>query len=748
LRKRFLNLTLALGLVVGLLAGAVGSAGAVTPSGSNVEWLFFPYVPNGEELDGSGEWHGSVTIQNLENYQVRIDFSNTAGGNLATGQATTLEPHASKTFSAANLGLPDGGAGVAVRASWYFDSNGGVKPGNDICPTSETQAVEVVTRGNTVGGSDKLASQGILHVDKVEDAQANGDPLTGGKTYAEGTDYVYVNGGISWSPAGAEPSAGSKYRVTMTIQECKRAPQIGGVEKQVNVGGSTFLVNTTDSSITTVDGYSAIPDEDVAWGPSSSFCHDLYGDSCNNTGDYVAGWGNGFAFDGISYLPIVQTNNGWNSILHITNIDASSPDYAAVTVRFYKSGNETVAGEDTYVWNGNINKGSTSIIDIKKDVGIPDEWVGSAEIISDYGMVTNVSRVKNATDMLITNTAAPSMSAATSVSSVSNQWEMYAPLVFKHYNGWNTGINIVNLSEATNTVSVQFHGPDNNVMSGGTITLAPKATKYIYIPNTGDAGQSDGFHGAAVLVSNSNQPFHAAIDEVKYTGRGNDVGQAMSYLATRAAARWWDALVEGGTPTGSVPSLSLPLVQKGSQSTGMGDTSGIDLFNVDAKWSVTANVWFYNPAGALSTVSINAPLQVTLGPLNTATIYTMTGGKDVIGLGNMENGFRGSALIRPRIPFLNGNNQVCVEGMDTGTTQGCVLGGGINGNAGLGTLVGVSNNVNYDVKGDGSAVYNLYNSWGQFRYFCSQDSGGASSSCTDWYQQPVEGNVDLNSGPA
>jgi hypothetical protein len=48
LRKRFLNLTLALGLVVGLLAGAVRSAGAVTTKTSNVEWLFYPWVPNGE----------------------------------------------------------------------------------------------------------------------------------------------------------------------------------------------------------------------------------------------------------------------------------------------------------------------------------------------------------------------------------------------------------------------------------------------------------------------------------------------------------------------------------------------------------------------------------------------------------------------------------------------------------------------------------------------------------------------------
>src|SRR5919206_48152 len=100
--------------------------------------------------DGAGDWFGSVTIQNLEKYKARIDFSNTAGGNIATGDWTTLEPHASKTFSAGNLGLPDGGAGVAVRASWYFDTNGGVKPGEDICPSSQQQVTEGVTRGATM----------------------------------------------------------------------------------------------------------------------------------------------------------------------------------------------------------------------------------------------------------------------------------------------------------------------------------------------------------------------------------------------------------------------------------------------------------------------------------------------------------------------------------------------------------------------------------------------------------------------
>lgn len=213
-----------------------------------------------------------------------------------------------------------------------------------------------------------------------------------------------------------------------------------------------------------------------------------------------------------------------------------------------------------------------------------------------------------------------------------------------------------------------------------------KETKFIYIPSSGDAGLTDEFHGAAVL--NGTAPFHAAIDEVKYTGSGNDVGEVMSYIATYATAqRAWYRL----NPSGTGPSLSLPLVQKGSQATGKGDTSGIDLFDASASRPVTTEIMFYWPNGTPSTVSIPGPLQLMLGALNTATIYTMNASDGVIGLGNMETNFQGSAQIKP------------VDGR--------------------GVLVGVSNNVNYGVSGDGSAVYNLYNSWGQFRSPCSQLGG-------------------------
>jgi hypothetical protein len=274
---------------------------------------------------------------------------------------------------------------------------------------------------------------------------------------------------------------------------------------------------------------------------------------------------------------------------------------------------------------------------------------------------------------------------------------MAAPLVFQNYNGWNTGINVANISELTNTVTVTWVGPTGNVVGSDELTIPAKAMEYIYRPTTQDLGLSSGFVGAAVLTS--LLPFHAAIDEVKYSGTGQDVGQAMSYIATDAGASTpfefnieqcaiqdsiscFENLKYGIAPSSSWPSLNVPLIQKGNPLTGLGDTSGINLFNSSASDPSTDWVWFNQPSGALAAPTLNSPYEITLGPLNTATIYTMD-------FSEMSAGFQGSASIYPV--------------------------------AGAGTIFGVSNNVNYAVQGDGSAVYNAVNAWGQFRYFCSQE---------------------------
>ncbi|HLI51886.1 MAG TPA: hypothetical protein VKU87_08820, partial [Thermomicrobiaceae bacterium] len=105
MRKRFLNVAIALGMVIGLLAAAIGSAGAATTAptqGDAVNWIFFPWVPNGETVAGTGPWYGSATIQNTEDAPVNIYFGLTTGG-IMLPQTATIQPHAAYTFTAADL---------------------------------------------------------------------------------------------------------------------------------------------------------------------------------------------------------------------------------------------------------------------------------------------------------------------------------------------------------------------------------------------------------------------------------------------------------------------------------------------------------------------------------------------------------------------------------------------------------------------------------------------------------------------
>lgn len=255
--KRFLNVTFALGLVIGLMAGVVGSASAdMSPAGTESQWIFFPYVPNGEMLDGAGPWYGTVTIQNTEDWRVIIGFGQTASG-VNNSMSTTLEPHASKTFSAAQLGIASPGAGVVVQSAW--------DPADDL-PDSvcqETTTSEQLTRGGTANTADQMAGTTDNDNSVVVTQTVNGTP----HTFSNGNDYVVKNhNSIDWSPGGVEPSPGSTYTVTYTTGATAcRAPIITGVEKHVMATPSA--AGKTSSAQTSVDGYTAIPEQDVPWGP-------------------------------------------------------------------------------------------------------------------------------------------------------------------------------------------------------------------------------------------------------------------------------------------------------------------------------------------------------------------------------------------------------------------------------------------------------------------------------------------------
>ncbi|MDI3340021.1 MAG: DUF4815 domain-containing protein [Sphaerobacter sp.] len=497
-----------------------------------------------------------------------------------------------------------------------------------------------VTRGSQPGTVDTatLQAPAPAAIDAVEVSQ-------GGKTFKEGTDFTWQYSGgqlaIDWSPDGAEPSSDgdpntTDYTVTYVFN-CP-APRIAGVEKHTvgTVGSRT----SDDTEI--VDGYTAIPVGDLG----------------------VAGDG-GAVLEGQSrwVVPIVQTNNGWNTELVITNVSGKT---TSVNATFYAEGGQGFAGPSVAILSGETLAAGESVLVDLKEWGFPEGEVGSVWVDATNAVVAGAFRAKPSTDMMLTTLAQPRTDENDPGATLK-----YGPLVFRDYNGWNTGINIANLSSSTNQVTVTYYNYAGNAVATETVTIPPRAMEYVYTPASGNFGVGEN-QITAVRIAGS-APLVAAIDEVKYLG-GQGQGHAMSYPAAWALNGWL-----GDAPTSNADGryeydalLALPLVQKGNG--GSGDTSGINLFNPDFEYGVNAYIQFVDASGVPVAPTVGnddseAPIVLPLAPHAGATVYTLN-------YSEMPAGFQGAAVI---------------------------------GVEGLGALVGVSNNVNYDVAGDGSAVFNLTN---------------------------------------
>jgi len=364
------------------------------------------------------------------------------------------------------------------------------------------------------------------------------------------------------------------------------------------------------------------------------------------------------------YLPIVQTNCGpggcWNTILRVSNVGPF--DNAAVTVRFFPAENAAGSLDTGFQLEGLLNQGELWSIDLSE--WVPEGWVGSAHIFTDDAVVAIADRYKAGTDMWITNTAAnkTAESDLQAQLGISNApYALFAPDIRLDYNGWNTGISVANTVDDDNNVNIQYFGNNGNAPQGQAARIAAHGMTYLYNPSDPSEDECEqpadqvptcDFVGAAIVLS--EWPVAVAVDGVKYFGNDANVGQAFSYSATGNVHNWQAA----------------PLVQKGSPATGMGATSGITFLNPNA-FATFITVDWVNPSGFGA--SNFGDSIVWVPGFTTGFVYTMT-------QENLPNGFSGSAIVSSDLP-----------------------------------IAATSANVDYQVQGDGTAIWTLYNPCGFYR---------------------------------
>ncbi|MDW7981522.1 MAG: hypothetical protein RMH81_01710 [Thermomicrobium sp.] len=379
-------------------------------------------------------------------------------------------------------------------------------------------------------------------------------------------------------------------------------------------------------------------------------------------------------------LPVVQTNSGWNTVLKVTNL-RNQQNQVTVTLQRARG---VLVGNATYTLTQTLDAGEVWTIDLSAVV--PAEWVGAAFVSAQLAGVAAVAeRYKPAWRMLLTNEGVPRTTATT----------RYAPVVFRDYNNWNTGITLVNLdTTAPNTLTLTYY--DRNGLPQvvppelSAITLQPGESAFIYRPDVSAVPSLDPTRVNAVVIS-GQRPFAAAVDEVKYLA-GPGQGQAMSYIApaapdVSAVKPSWSAAETQARTAGQVAGrawfthvLALPLFQVGD-ATGQGDVSGFTLFNPTSRQQL-ANVQLLATNGAPV-----APSQV--GTSENPVLVAVPAG--------------GYAVIYP-YPTDFGTTFTSAPRNFTGTALVGVTDGA---GSGTGFLVGISNVVNYQVAGDGSGVFVL-----------------------------------------
>ncbi|MCM8750465.1 hypothetical protein NET02_15045, partial [Thermomicrobiaceae bacterium CFH 74404] len=412
--KRLVHLLVALGLVAGALAGAVVPAGAQPPGpevpGKNA--IFFPYIPNGVDIEeGNGPWYGVIAVQNLEDRAVDIEIISAAGDSITTA---TLNPHASKTFSADALGIEDEAAG-AVYVAAECDETGTAR----ITRQDASRDVALLPGWDGNIGTIKITQDGTTY-DPFEDGQ--GDYLLEVFGGDDGVDVIWFfeAGENEGQAIGDHPAIGTEYTITYQLRD-PICPRIGGIEKHASVDLSS--AGRTSSDTVAVTGYTALPLSDLALSrglPADSTLDDVLGE----TGQW------NWAF------PIVQTNNGWNSVIHVTNF--SEVDSCGITVTFYQSpsgSSDPSLGSFTTL----LDAGEMVDIDLLAE-GFPtgvNEWVGQAWVSADCAIAATVDRLKDEEDMALTLIPQPRVDTGT--------YAKYGPLVFENFNGWNTGITMANL---------------------------------------------------------------------------------------------------------------------------------------------------------------------------------------------------------------------------------------------------------------------------------------------------------------
>ncbi|MCS7256962.1 MAG: hypothetical protein RMJ05_11265 [Thermomicrobium sp.] len=308
-------------------------------------------------------------------------------------------------------------------------------------------------------------------------------------------------------------------------------------------------------------------------------------------------------FLALGFFPLVQTNNGWTTVLHITNF--RTPEEGSCTITVILTGQDDPQRRQR--WSSTIEPGQTLHLDVQELVGT--EWIGWAALQTDDECTDKLAAFA---DRLKARHpwGSPANLAITNEPS-GGQWSPWIPLVYQGHYQWNSGITVTNVDDFPKNFSVTFYTREGQVARSESHLLPPYGMAILYYPATDDIGL--GGLGSARISSNGG--IIVAADAVRY----GDQQQAFGWVI--------------GNMTGN----GFALVKKGASTAE--EQTGLAILNTTDEPRPVA-VSFRDSDGKPVPPTAEEPLVETIAPKSLWILHTPT-------LADLPSGFAGSASIIP-----------------------------------------------------------------------------------------------------
>jgi hypothetical protein len=324
-----------------------------------------------------------------------------------------------------------------------------------------------------------------------------------------------------------------------------------------------------------------------------------------------------FASGAATQMTVPVTFGGYRSYRTTISVQNTSSQPASYNVALYPTG---VTSPVTTIPRL-IPPLASARIRLGTDIGVPADFIGTA-VVSGIGGATLVAAsetLNEATGVLLSYAG---FEAGTNV--------VNTPLLFKNYNGWVSGAQVVNMAPGTITVNATIYQRNSAVTIGlGSRTLQPNESYTYYLPAISEL--PDDFVGSGAFTATG--PISVVVQEIN-EGRG--AGMAYSGFG-------------GGTPN-----VSVPVIYKDWSAW----DSGIQVQNLG---------------------SADAVVNVT---------YHLAGGQNVV----------------EAVLITAGNSETFYQPANPNLTAGTIGGATLTSNGGQ-PIVAIVNQVNYNLTGDGSMVY-------------------------------------------